>query len=122
MRSAISSIALICALFAATASAPRAQPAADAVFDTLAGLLTNKMREYRVPGAALGVVRDGHTTIRGFGVTNLEDPQPITADTVFPLASISKTVTATAIMRLVEEGRVNFQAPVRDVPARFPGR
>ena len=113
MRSAIFSIALIGALFAATASAPRAQPAADAVFDTLAGLLTNKMREYRVPGAALGVVRDGHTTIRGLGVTNVEDPLPVTAHTVFPIASISKTFAATAIMRLVEQGKIDLHAPVR---------
>jgi CubicO group peptidase (beta-lactamase class C family) len=62
------------------------------------------MREYHVPGVALGVLRDGKTTIRGFGVTSVEDPLPVTADTIFPLASISKTVTAMAVMRLVEQG------------------
>src|SRR5262249_52863156 len=48
-----------------------------------------------------------------FGVTNVDDPQPITADTVFPLASISKTVTTTAVMRLVEQGTIDLNAPVR---------
>ena len=72
-----------------------------------------RMREYHVPGVALGVLQDDKTTIRGFGVTSVDDPLPVTADTAFPLASISKTVTATAMMRLVEQGRVDLRAPVR---------
>ena len=51
--------------------------------------------------------------MRGFGVRNVNDPQPVTLNTVFPLASISKTVTATALMRLVEQGKVDLRAPVR---------
>jgi CubicO group peptidase (beta-lactamase class C family) len=92
---------------------PSAQVAVDRTFDTLADLVTAKMGEYGVPGVALGVVRDGQVTMRGFGVTNVDDPRPVTADTVFPLASISKTVTSTAMMRLVEQGRVDLHAPVR---------
>src|SRR6185436_3111125 len=86
---------------------------ADRTFDAVADLVTAKMREYHVPGVTLGVLRDGRTTIRGFGVTSAEDPRPVTEDTIFPLASISKTVTATAMMRLVEQGRVDLRAPVR---------
>jgi CubicO group peptidase (beta-lactamase class C family) len=51
--------------------------------------------------------------MRGFGVTNTDDPQPVTADTIFTIASISKTVTATAMMRLVEQGRLDLKAPIR---------
>src|SRR5262249_49198322 len=69
--------------------------------------------EYGVPGVALGVVADGATTIRALGVTNVEDPLPVTAHTVFPIASISKTFTATAVMRLVEQGKIDLRAPVR---------
>jgi len=71
------------------------------------------MREYHVPGVALGVLRNGKTTIRGFGVTSIDDPLPVTADTIVPLASISKTVTATTMMRLVEQGQVDLREPVR---------
>jgi CubicO group peptidase (beta-lactamase class C family) len=46
-------------------------------------------------------------------VTNVEDPLPVTPHTVFPIASISKTFAATAIMRLVEQGKVDLHAPVR---------
>jgi CubicO group peptidase (beta-lactamase class C family) len=51
--------------------------------------------------------------MRGFGVSSVDNPQPITPDTIFALASISKTVTTTAMMRLVEQGKVDLSAPVR---------
>ena len=85
----------------------------DPKFERLATLVTQKMVEYRVPGVAFGVLRGGRLTVRGFGITNADNPQPLTADTVFPIASISKTVTATAIMRLVEQGKLELAAPVR---------
>src|SRR5439155_4039667 len=72
-----------------------------------------KMREHHVPAVALGVLRDGRAEIRAFGVRNVDDPQPITNDTVFPLASISKTVTARASMRLIEHGKIEMRAQVR---------
>ena len=92
---------------------PVASAARDAHFDALASLAEAKMKEFGVPGVALGVVAGGETTVRGLGVTNVDDPLPITAHTVFPIASISKTFTATAMMRLVEQGKVDLKAPVR---------
>jgi CubicO group peptidase (beta-lactamase class C family) len=102
---------LVAIAVAGMALAPGRQ--ADVEFETLAALVTKKMTEYRVPGVAFGVVRNERVAARGFGVTNLDDPQPITADTVFPVASISKTVAATAIMRLVEQGKIELDAPVQ---------
>jgi len=90
-----------------------AQSAANPRFDAVASLAEAKMKEYGVPGVALGIVADGAVTIRGLGITNVEDPLPVTAHTVFPIASISKTFTATAMMRLVEQGKVDLRAPVR---------
>ena len=86
---------------------------ADPRFEELASLISEKMAEYRIPGVAFGVVKDGVTLSRGFGVTNVDNPQPVTTDTIFTIASISKTVAATAIMRLVEQGRLDLDAPVR---------
>ena len=86
---------------------------ADAAFEQLSALITQKMAEYSVPGVAFGVVKAGRTTVRGFGVTSVDEPLPITADTIFPVASISKTVTATAMMRLVEQGKLDLEAPVQ---------
>src|SRR6266545_5002298 len=90
-----------------------AQPAVDARFETVAALAEAKMREYHVPGVALGILENGSVRMRGLGVTSVEDPLPITDHTVFPIASISKTFAATAMMRLVEQGKVDLRAPVR---------
>jgi CubicO group peptidase (beta-lactamase class C family) len=87
--------------------------------DAIARLVEQKMAEYRVPGVGLGIAANGQVTIRGFGVTNVDDPQPITADTIFTIASISKTVTATAIMKLVEQGKAELKAPVRTYIPEF---
>lgn len=71
------------------------------------------MDEHRIPGAALGVIKNGTVRTQAFGVTSVEDPRPVTPDTVFELASLSKTVTATAVMTLVEQGRLDLDARVR---------
>ena len=92
---------------------PRAQSSGNTRFDALADLAEAKMKEFGVPGVALGVIADGKESIRGLGVTNVEDPLAVTPHTVFPIASISKTFAATAMMRLVEQGKVQLRAPVR---------
>jgi CubicO group peptidase (beta-lactamase class C family) len=86
---------------------------ADPKFDALVTFVERKMAQYGVPGVAFGLVKDGQTRLRGLGITNLDNPQAVTPDTVFALASISKTVTATAMMRLVEQGKLDLDAPVR---------
>ena len=106
-------VAIVCAAALRLPASAQPHASSDPIFDTLADLVTAKMREHHVPGAALGVLRDGRAEIRAFGVRSVEDPQPITNDTVFPLASISKTVTTTAVMRLVEQGKIDLRAPVR---------
>lgn len=114
LRNPFLSAMALAILFIADAPATQDAPqAADPKFEQLASLVTQKMAEYKVPGVAFGVLRGGRTTMRGFGITNVDNPQPLTADTVFPIASISKTVTATAIMRLVEQGKLELAAPVK---------
>ncbi len=98
--------------------APLAQAPANR-FDALAAFAEAKMREYRVPGVALGIIENGVVTTRGLGVTNVEDPLPVNDHTVFPIASISKTFAATAAMRLVEQGKLDLKAPVRKYLPEF---
>ena len=87
-------------------------------FDALVSLTEAKMKEYGIPGVALGILDGTTLTTRGLGITNVEDSLPVTAHTVFPIASISKTFAATAMMRLVEQGKVDLRAPVRTyIPA-----
>src|SRR5690242_2923495 len=90
-----------------------AQSPVDPRFDAIASLAEAKMKEFGVPGVAIGILNNGVATTRGLGITNVEDPLPVTVHTVFPIASISKTFAATAIMRLVEQGKIELRAPVR---------
>lgn len=113
MKTFLTAVAVAILLLAAAPATQDAPRAEDPKFEQLAVLVTQKMKEYRVPGVAFGVLRGGRMTMRAFGVTNADNPQPFTPDTVFPIASISKTVTATAIMRLVEQGKVELDAPVK---------
>jgi CubicO group peptidase (beta-lactamase class C family) len=99
-----------------------AQPAANPRFDALVSLTEAKMKEYGVPGVALGIIDGATLTTRGLGITNVEDSLPVTAHTVFPIASISKTFAATAMMRLVEQGKVDLRAPVRTYIPTFKVR
>lgn len=82
-------------------------------FDAIVELTQAKMREFNVPGVAIGVFDNGVITTRGLGVNNIEDPLPVTDHTVFPIASISKTFAATMVMRLAEQGKIDLRAPVR---------
>lgn len=72
-----------------------------------------RMAELGVPGVAVGVLRDGQTETAGFGVHNVEHPLPVDEKTLFRVASISKTFTATAVMRLVEQGKLDLDVPLR---------
>jgi CubicO group peptidase (beta-lactamase class C family) len=86
---------------------------ADALFRELDDRIETAMKRYQVPGVALGVWWQGREHLRGFGVTNVDHPLPVDADTLFRIGSTTKTFTATAMMRLVEQGRVDLRAPVR---------
>jgi len=115
-------ILLVVAGLALIATSPVAQSPPNSKFDAIAALAEAKMREYHVPGAAIGILDNGMITTRGLGVTNLEDPLPVHDHTVFPIASISKTFAATMMMRLVEQGKVDLQAPVRKYLPEFKVR
>ena len=71
------------------------------------------MKRLRVPGIAVGVWHKGREHSAGFGITSIENPLPVTPDTLFQVGSISKTFTGTLIMQLVERGKVKLDAPVR---------
>jgi CubicO group peptidase (beta-lactamase class C family) len=88
-------------------------------FQELVDLALTQMDELSVPGVGLGVLFDGKDEIAGLGVTSVENPLDVTPDTLFQIGSIGKTFTATAIMRLVERGAVELDAPVRTYLSDF---
>jgi len=67
------------------------------------------MRKYSIPGGAVAVMRDGRLIYaRGFGYADVESKTPVQPDALFRIASVSKTITAAAIMKLVEEGKLTL--------------
>ena len=86
----------------------------DEMWQRLGELVARAMEQNKVPGVALGIHQDGETRTAGWGVTSVENPLPVTAGTLFQIGSITKTFTATAVMHLVEQGKVNLGARVRD--------
>jgi CubicO group peptidase (beta-lactamase class C family) len=91
----------------------RTTPSADPVLAPLAERVTGAMGRLHVPGVAVGVLHEGREHVAGFGVTNVEHPLPVDGDTLFQIGSTTKTVTATAALRLVEGGQLDLDAPVR---------
>jgi CubicO group peptidase (beta-lactamase class C family) len=73
------------------------------------------------PGLSVAIVEHGeYEWARGFGFADLENNVPASEHTLFRLASISKSLTATAAMQLVERGRLDLDAPVQKYCPSFP--
>ncbi|MET8803196.1 serine hydrolase domain-containing protein [Streptomyces sp. NPDC004546] len=81
--------------------------------EALAAFVEAAAKEFGVPGAAVAVLIGDEEIHVSQGVTNVDHPLPIDEHTLFPIASVSKSFTATALMRLVEQGRIDLDAPVR---------
>jgi CubicO group peptidase (beta-lactamase class C family) len=76
--------------------------------------LQAQMKTYHIPGLAVAIVRDGKVEyINGLGKAN-DHGDPVTADTPFLLASVSKSITAVGVMQLVEAGKIRLDAPVKE--------
>lgn len=74
-----------------------------------------------VPGMAVAVaLNDTVVWTQGFGLADIEQQVPVRPDTVFRLASISKPITATAVMQLVERGLVSLEDPIQRFVPSFP--
>lgn len=72
-----------------------------------------RLKHYKVPGASVAVIAGGALEwARGYGVTSADGGKPVTADTLFQAASISKPVAAMVALRLVEQGRLSLDEDV----------
>ncbi len=71
------------------------------------------MAEGDVPGLSIALIRDGGVVwTKGFGVSNAETKAPVTDDTVFDAASLSKPVFAYAVLKLVDAGKLDLDTPL----------
>ena len=76
-------------------------------------LVATFMERHEVPGLSIAIAKDGLLVFaNGYGHTSIEGTEPVTPDHLFRIASISKPITAVAILRLVEEGRLSLDQKV----------
>lgn len=77
-------------------------------------------KEYEVPGVAIGIVQDGKVVMaKGFGVRALGKPDKVDADTRFMIASNTKALTTLMLAKLVDAGKLDWNAHVTDVYPAF---
>ena len=99
-------------------------PAGNDADEKVDAFVRSELERQRIPGVELGVYREGKLTkAQGYGLANVEWNAAVTPDTIFQSGSVGKQFTATAVMMLVEEGKVGLDDPVKkyfpDAPATW---
>ena len=90
------------------------------VFDKYRRLYPEMMAERKVPGLSIALVdREGILWAAGFGYTDYSRKTPVTTDTLFHICSMSKTITATALMLAVQDGLVELDVPIIEYLPQF---
>ena len=75
--------------------------------------IRNEMRTANIPGLAAGYARDGAVRFaQGYGMADIAQRKAVTANTMFHIASVTKTLTATMMMRLAERGKLTLDEPI----------
>jgi CubicO group peptidase (beta-lactamase class C family) len=83
-------------------------------------VITDFMRKFSIPGGAVAVMRDGKLIYaRGFGYADVENKTPVQPDALFRIASVSKTITSAAVMKLVDEGKLELDDRVAPLIAHL---
>lgn len=101
------------AVVAPTASVPNVAPISAAALAEVDAYVQAQMAQQHVPGLSLVIAQDGKTVFaKGYGMADTTAKTPVTPDTVFHIGSITKQFTATAIMMLVQDGRIKLDDPI----------
>ncbi|KIQ25075.1 beta-lactamase [Variovorax paradoxus] len=90
------------------------------MWSDLESLVEASMQEWKVPGLALALIQDGEVVLhKGYGVRDTDTGLPVTTDTQFLLCSITKSFTAAGLGLLVDERKLDWDRPVREVLPEF---
>jgi CubicO group peptidase (beta-lactamase class C family) len=104
----------------ASGAAPNSAPSPAAKLHGLDDLAADAMKQWKVPGVAIAVVQDGKVIYaKGYGYRDLEQKLPVTPATLFPIGSITKSFTALTFAILKNEGKVDWDKPVRSYLPEF---
>jgi CubicO group peptidase (beta-lactamase class C family) len=102
-------------------SLPVETASANSVRASIDDFVSRSMTRHHIPGASIAVVKDGKPIlINSYGLANVELRVPTTQDTVYQLASVTKTYTAAAIMNLVKEGKFSLDDKITERLPELP--
>ena len=82
--------------------------------------MKERMKLDNVPGISVGFLKDDYFWAQGFGYSDLENRAPAKAESSYRLASITKTITALAVLQLVEAGKIDLDADIQTYVPYFP--
>lgn len=100
-------------LFAVNISAQKSLKSNNVIIANLEKDIPNLMKAAEVPGLSAALIRDGKIVWKkGFGVQNAETKEPVTNETIFEAASLSKVVFAYGVLKLVDEGKIDLDVPL----------
>jgi CubicO group peptidase (beta-lactamase class C family) len=107
---------------AAASSAPRSSGADHYAkrLQAFEGHVRAWMRKEGVPALTIGFVKDDYMWVKGFGYSDIENQVPATADSAYRYASVQKSMTAAAILQLVERGRVSLDSEIQAYVPFYP--
>ena len=108
-------VCCMCALALYFGSAPTAPVSNPASVATCKTNLASQLRPLDVPGLAAAIVKDGRVVCTATaGLANIEDNKPVTPNTLFLIASVSKTITGTALMQLYDQGKFQLDDDINE--------
>jgi len=109
-------IRIAATLFVAACAAVTAGRAAaatpDEIHDTVTRNVAPLMKQFAIPGMAIGIVADGKPYVFDYGVMSTQTGKPVTGDTLFEIGSVSKTLTGTLASDAQEGGELSLSDPV----------
>jgi len=79
-----------------------------------------QMEKNKTPGMTIGFIKDEYIWVKGFGYADLENKIPAKAESVYRLPSVNKSMTAVAVLQLVEQGKINLDAEIQTYVSYFP--
>jgi len=97
-----------------------AWPLARPNYASLDAAVQGEAARWNVPGMSVAVLHDGVIDTVAIGITSIQTKQPVTPDTIFQIGSISKVFATTVVMQLVDEGKLDLDAPVTTYVPELP--
>lgn len=90
-----------------------ADAAANGSVAELDAFVSRTLKEYQVPGAAVAAIQDGKVVLlKGYGVRDVTKPDAVNENTIFQLASVTKTLTGAAAATVVDDGKLDWDKPI----------